>query len=201
MGFTICYPLYKGLYINLTNRCTNRCDFCIRNNPDGISKGLDLWLDREPTAEEIVTDLKKYDISKFSEVVFCGYGEPFLKLDEIIEVSRFIRSISDVIIRVNTNGQANLYFGQDVTYRLEGLVDVCSISMNASSATEYQKICHSQYGQKAFDAMIDFAKSCKKHVEKVLFTVVDVLEVDEIKKCSEIAKNAGVDFRVRQMID
>jgi TatD family-associated radical SAM protein len=200
VGFTRTYKLEKNLYINLTNRCTNHCDFCVRNQPKGIHEVLDLWLDREPSAQEIIEDFQQYDFLEFHEIVFCGYGEPLLKLEEIIEVSQFIRSQSSIPIRINTNGQANLYFGKDITPKLKGMIDICSISLNASNPVDYEKHCRSDFKEDAFEGIIDFAKKCKAYVPKVLFTVVDVLEKEEIEECRMIAKNAGVGFRVRALI-
>lgn len=200
MAFTITYVINNSLYINVTNRCTNSCNFCIRSNPEGISKGVDLWLEREPTSEEIILDLEKHCFEKYNEIVFCGYGEPLLRVSEIIEVCKYIRTVSDIKLRINTNGQANLYFQRDITPDLKGLIDVCSISLNASNSSKYQKECKSDFGEEAFDGIIDFAKRCKAFIPTVVFTVVNILEKDEIEACQKIASLAGIDFRVRELI-
>ena len=112
-GMCITYTVERGLYINVTNRCSNRCEFCIRNNGDGAYGSESLWLEREPTLEEIISDIAKRDLSQFDEVVFCGYGEPTERLEVIREVALWIRSKSDIQIRLNTNGHANLIWGQE----------------------------------------------------------------------------------------
>ena len=113
----IVYEVGKGLYINLTNRCTNSCDFCVRSTKDGYYG--DLWLDSEPSADDVIEELKRLDLSTYSELVFCGYGEPTIRIDEIVAVSKYVRSVSDIHTRINTNGQANLIHGCDVTPMLE----------------------------------------------------------------------------------
>lgn len=199
---TIAYELGNSLYVNLTNRCTNRCDFCIRNNMDGVGSGADLWLDREPTADEIFRDILSFDLDEYQEIVFCGYGEPLIRLDEIIAVARELKEVRpDMPIRINTNGQANMIHHFDVTPELAGLIDTVSISLNAKNAVEYEKICHSDFGEAAFDGLLDFAKRAKAHIPHVVLTVVDVLPEADIEACREIAKNVGVEFRVRKYQD
>ena len=34
-GMTITYEVGNSLYLIITKRCSNRCDFCIRQNGDG----------------------------------------------------------------------------------------------------------------------------------------------------------------------
>lgn len=194
---TFVYGLGDALYINLTNRCTNRCSFCIRDESSGIG-GYNLWLDREPTAEEIIDSMG--DISRYSEVIFCGYGEPTIKLNELIEVAKAVKSQGGKT-RINTNGQANLYHGEDIAPRLEGLIDTVSISLNAPTAGEYQQVCQSEYGEDGFYGMLEFAKACKEYVPNVVFTVVDVLPPEKIAESRRIAKELGVDFRVRTFVE
>lgn len=201
MAFTITYVLGDSLYVNVTNKCTNSCSFCVRNNPGGISDGVDLWLDREPTVEEIIQAIQERALNEFSEVVFCGYGEPLMRAYDVFEVCKYIKKVSDISIRVNTNGQASLFFKNDITIDMEGLIDVCSISLNASNAKEYHAQCQSQFGEDAFEAIIEFAKNSKKYVPKVIFSVVDVMDKNEIEECKQIAKLCSVEFRIREMIN
>ncbi|NLX70448.1 MAG: radical SAM protein [Clostridiales bacterium] len=194
---TYVYTLGDALYINLTNQCTNRCEFCVRNLHPGVG-GYDLWLDKEPTAQEVIERIG--DPSKYSEVVFCGYGEPMVKLDEIIAIARVLKE-KGTKIRINTNGQANLYHGKNIVPLLEGLVDVVSISLNAPTAEKYQEICHSIYGVDAFDAVLDFARECAKVIPKVVFTVVDLLPPEDMERCRRIADEIGVELRVRKLME
>ena len=194
---TFVYKIGDALYINLTNKCTNRCDFCVRNEFPGVG-GYDLWLDREPTADEIIADAG--DPLRYSEIVFCGYGEPMIKLDVLLEAARAFKAKGASRIRINTNGQANLYHGKNVVPLLEGLIDIVSISLNAAAPKAYQELCHSDYGEKAFDGIIDFAHECTKIIPKVVLSVVDVLPSEDIEKCRQIAEGIGSSFRVRAMI-
>ena len=195
-AMNIAYPFEGHLYINLTNRCTNKCKFCIRFTPSGVD-GIDLWLEREPTVEEIKAALIKAEFKKYNEIVFCGYGEPMLRWDAVVEVARFIRENSDAKIRINTNGHANRAAGKDITPELEGLIDVISISLNAKNAKEYHEICVCDYGEDGFYEMLDFAKKAKRYVPKVVLSVVDTISKEDIEACRKIAEETGVEYRVR----
>lgn len=194
---TITYKLHNALYINVTNRCTNRCGFCIRNTTEGVGEGMDLWLEREPTVQEIMEEIFKHDLSQYEEIVFCGYGEPMVRAYDVLEVCKRIKEKYNIPIRVNTNGHANLIHNQDITPLLKGLVDSISISLNAKSAAQYQEVCRSDYGEEAFDALLDFARRCKKYISTVILTVVDVMKDEDIKECQRIAQELGVQFRIR----
>lgn len=195
----ITYKIDDSLYVNMTNRCSNRCDFCIRNFGDGISNSGNLWLDREPTVDEVCDDIIK-NANGCREIVFCGYGEPLMRLDDVIAVIKRVKPVINKPIRINTNGQADLIHGRKTASELEGLVDTVSISLNAPDAKGYDSICHSDYGEKAFEAVIEYACDCKKYLPHVVLTVVDVMPTEDIEKCRRIAKDAGIPFRVRKMI-
>ena len=185
------------LYINLTNRCTNKCKFCIRFTPSGVNQ-IDLWLEHEPSVEEIIAALNEAGFMDYPEVVICGYGEPLLRIDEVLEVARYLKSKKDIKIRVNTNGHANRYAGRDVTPEMKGLIDTISISLNAENAEKYQEICVCDYGEEGFYEMLDFAKKAKEYVPEVVLSVVDVIGEDAIEKCRKIAEDVGVTYRVRE---
>ncbi|MBZ4646115.1 MAG: molybdenum cofactor biosynthesis protein [Clostridia bacterium] len=193
----ITYELGNALYVNVTNRCTNRCSFCIRNTAQGVGTGVDLWLEREPTVREVIDDIERRDLSKYKEIVFCGYGEPMVRAYDIIEICKSIKEKFNIPIRINTNGHANLIHGEDITPMLKGLVDCISISLNAKNAAEYQEICGSDYGEQAYHGMLDFAAKCKGYIPQVILTVVDVMPKEDIEACERIAKDIGVEFRVR----
>lgn len=195
-AMNIAYPFEGHLYMNLTNRCTNKCKFCIRFTPSGVD-GIDLWLEREPTVEEIKAALIKAEFKNYDEIVFCGYGEPMLRWEAIVEVAEFIRKNSDAKIRINTNGHANRAAGKDVTPYLEGLIDAISISLNAKNAKEYNDICVCDYGEDGFYEMLDFAKKAKRYVPKVVLSVVDTISEEDIEACRKIAEETGVEYRVR----
>jgi TatD family-associated radical SAM protein len=194
---TYVYRLGNALYINLTNRCTNCCDFCIRNTHDGVGE-YNLWLDNEPTAQEVLQQIG--DPTQYSEVVFCGFGEPMIRLEELIEIAQEVKKKGGKV-RINTNGQANLYHGRNVVPLLKGLVDVISISLNAPTAEQYDAICHSCYGKEAFEGVLQFARECVKVIPTVVLSVVDVLSPDDIERCRTIAEDIGAQLKVRQMIE
>jgi Pyruvate-formate lyase-activating enzyme len=197
---TVAYEVGNALYLNITNRCTNNCSFCVRYKPQGagVLSEMNLWLEREPSVDEVIKDIQKRAISKYKELVFCGYGEPMVRTDDIIEICRNLKEKYSIPIRINTNGQANLIYGRDIAPRLEGLIDSVSISLNAKNKENYQSVCQSIFGDAAFDAVLDFAARCKKYVPKVTLSVVDFIPGEDIQICREIAQNIGVEFRVRQ---
>lgn len=195
---TITYTVKNGIYINMTNRCSNSCDFCIRQNGAGVYGSDSLWLDREPTVDEIIGDLKKYDLSKYEEIVFCGYGEPTERTADLVAVARYIKSVSDIKIRINTNGHGNLICGKDITPLFKDIIDTVSISLNCANAEDYNKICHPEFGEKAYDGLIDFARLCVGVVTEVILSVVDTtISEEDIEKCRQIAEDAGAALRIR----
>ena len=146
MGRTYAYVIGDKLYLNLTNRCPNQCVFCIRESEQGV--GYDLWLEAEPTAEELLAAAG--DVSAFREVVFCGYGEPLLRWEVVKEVARELKARYGAKIRINTNGLAEAILQHKILPELKGLVDTISISLNAADADQYDRLCHSVLGRKHF---------------------------------------------------
>ena len=201
-GMTITYEVDSGLYVNITNKCTNRCDFCIRNNGDGAYGSDSLWLEREPTVPEILDSILSRDVTKYSEIVFCGYGEPTVRLADMCEVAKAVKSAHPCVkIRVNTNGHAELMHGDDAARMFAGCIDVVSISLNTPSAEKYEAICHPVYKEKAFPALIRFADNVKNYVQKTLFSVVrETISEDELAECYKIAESIGITLRVRDYI-
>jgi len=193
------YELNNNLYINLTNKCTSNCEFCVRNQKDGIGEDV-LWLKKEPDTADIMEQFNNFDVSKHKQIVFCGYGEPTLRLDTLIETAKQIKEKYGLPIRINTNGHANLYYKKDITPLFEGIIDKVSISLNHSDPVEYDKICHSIYGVDAFQGMLDFAEKCKIHVPSVTLTIVDILPEDVQNKCRVIADEIGVELKIRPLI-
>ncbi len=195
--YMIAYKLGDSLYLNITNRCTNKCGFCLRQYGKGVG-GYNLWLEKEPTTGEIIEEIG--DPSGYKEIVFCGYGEPLMRLDVVIDVARYLKkNYPEIPIRINTNGQANLIYGEDVTPRFKGLVDIMSISLNAENAQKYDEMCHSDYGEEAFYSILEFARKCKNYVPRVVLTVVDLPNID-LEKCRKLAEDLGVELRVRSYI-
>nr|MBE6545659.1 radical SAM protein [Oscillospiraceae bacterium] len=198
----ITYIVEGNLYVNITNKCSNRCDFCIRNNGDGAYGSDSLWLEREPTREEILESIFSRDLSIYSELVFCGYGEPTYRLDDAVYVARAVKQrYPEIKIRINTNGHSDLINGRDTAPDFEGAFDVVSISLNSPSAQKYDEICHSKFGEKSHSALIRFAENVKNYVQNTKFSVVkQTLTPEEIKQCMDISKRVGVTLRVRDYI-
>lgn len=199
---TITYELGSSLYVNITNRCSNACSFCVRQKHDGVNGKDNLWLDREPTVLEIKADFEKRDLDKYEAVVFCGYGEPMMRTDAVIEVAKWLKEKNpNTKIRINTNGQANLINNRDITPELCGIIDTVSISLNAENSAKYQEVCVSEFGEAAYAGLLEFASLAKKYVPEVVLSVVDIMSEDEIEACRKIAETCGVSFRVRAFIE
>ena len=198
----ITYEVGDALYINVTNRCSNRCDFCIRQNGDGAYGSESLWLLREPTEAEIISSVLSHDPMAYKELVFCGYGEPTYRLPVIIAVSKRLKATyKGIRIRINTNGQSDLIFGCDTAPMYKDAIDAVSISLNSPTAKGYDAICHSVYGEAAFYSMLTFAKKAKTVVSDVAFSVVDeFISESEIAECRALAAECGIPLRVREYI-
>lgn len=199
---TITYPVSKGIYVNITNRCPCDCTFCIRNHQDHVYKSDTLWLDREPTVQEICDSIDTWNLQEYEEVVFCGFGEPTERLYDLLEVARYIKSKSDIKIRINTNGLADLIWNESTASKLKGLIDSVSVSLNATNKEDYCDVVRPKFGVESFDAMLKFTKDCTEYVPEVMMTVVDVVTTkDEQDICREICESVGATFRVRPYSD
>lgn len=194
----ITYEIGNNLYLNITNKCSNSCDFCVRNIENAFSDNL--WLEKEPTYEEIIEDIFKRDLSLYNELVFCGFGEPLERLNEVLSVAKEIKAKTKLNVRINTNGQANLIHNYDVTPKFKSLIDSLSISLNARNEDEYDSVCHSIFGKKAFSSMLDFTQRAKKYVPEVQLSVVDCLPTDVIEDCKKIADSLGVKLKIRKEV-
>ncbi len=198
---TYAYRVGNGIYINLTNRCTNACRFCIRNNADGAYGSDSLWLEKEPTAAEVFDAVNALYFPTCKEFVFCGYGEPLIRLETLLETARLLKETYAHPIRINTNGHAALIHGEDVTPRFAGLIDSVSVSLNTPDSKEYVSLCKPVYGEKAFEAMLSFASACKLHIPEVQMSVVgEFLDKYQLVICRAIADRCGVKLRVREYI-
>ena len=199
---TITYPVSKGIYVNITNRCPCDCTFCIRNHQDHVYKSDTLWLDREPTVQEICDSIDTWNLQEYEEVVFCGFGEPTERLYDLLEVARYIKSKSDIKIRINTNGLADLIWNESTASKLKGLIDSVSVSLNATNKEDYCDVVRPKFGVESFDAMLKFTKDCTEYVSEVMMTVVDVVTTkDEQEICRKICESLGATFRVRPYSD
>ena len=195
---TITYPVKNGIYVNMTNRCPCACTFCLRHNADSVYGSEPLWLDREPTVQEVCDSIDTWNLADYSEVVFCGYGEPTERLDDLLKVAAYIKSKSDIKIRINTNGLADLIHNQKTAPKLKGLIDTVSISLNATNKEDYFNVVRPKFGIDSFDAMLNFTRDCVDYVPNVVMTVVDVVtSPEEQERCRKICEELGATLRVR----
>lgn len=196
---TITYKVKNGIYVNMTNRCPCACTFCLRQNAPGVYGSDSLWLEREPTVEEVCASLDGWNLAKYDEVVFCGYGEPTERLDDLLEVARHLRAVSSIKTRINTNGLGDLVYGSPIASKLEGLIDTVSVSLNTPNAEEYNAIVRPKFGPQSYDAMLHFTADCVRYVPNVVMTVVDepVTSKEEQAECQSICDRLGVRLRVR----
>lgn len=197
MDNTILYTLDNSLYINLTNRCNCACIFCIRKEHDGVGDGENLWLHADPPLEEVLSQLEQAPLDDYDQIVFCGFGEPTERLEELLETARFIKSTTHTPLRLNTNGLSDLLWQRETAPLFEGLLDEISISLNAPDAERYIAVTRPRYGEGSFEAMLKFAQSCKQYVPKVQFSVLDILTPEEIERCRKLADTMGIPLRVR----
>lgn len=198
-AMTISYEVGNNLYLNLTNKCPCACTFCIRNHADGAYGSDPLWLDHEPSAEEIFTDLNKRDMAKYSEVVFCGYGEPTCRLDAIIAVANELKSRPNCpVLRINTNGLGDLINDRPIAEELCSVIDIISVSLNAGTKDEYMKVTRPKF-ENAWEAMQKFTADCvKTGNSEVVMSVVDVIPSEQIEASRILAESLGAKLRVRE---
>lgn len=191
----------ETIYINLTNKCTNNCVFCIRNLSNPI-KGKDLWLENEDVnLDKIKTQLEKY--SNYKEVVFCGYGEPTIKLNLLKDVAKYLKSKdSSIKIRINTNGQGNIINNKNIIPELKDIIDEISVSLNAANNLDYMRISGCK-NDKAYENVKDFIKQSVEYGFDTTATIVTGYKdykVD-VEGCEKITKQAGAKFRIRKWLD
>lgn len=200
MTNTLAYTLDGKIYINLTNRCTNDCVFCLRQDKSDVC-GQEMWLDSEDfTTQDVIEQLKKFNIS--DEIIFCGYGEPMLKLEILKEVAKYIKeNYPDTKVRVNTNGHANYVYKRNVLPELKGLVDEFSVSLNGKDSQEYDELSQPKFDG-AYDEVKKFIKASADEGFETVASVVDGYKGNhlDLKKCEQISNELGAKFRVREWI-
>lgn len=197
---TYVYVLDGNLYINLTNKCSNGCDFCVRNERDSYY-GNYLWLRHgDPTPEKVIAQANGMgDLSRFNEVVFCGFGEPTYKVAEMVALCDYFHE-KGLKTRLNTNGQGNLINKRDIVPDLVDKIDFVNISLNASCVEKYQPICRSQFGEGGFAGLIEFAKLCRKNGVACRFSIVDCIGEEEVEACKRLAESVRIPLYVRKYI-
>ncbi len=196
----IVYWLGNKLYLNITNRCSNCCSFCFRKFKSGI-KEFNLNLEKEPTPEELMKELERVkNRNNWSEIVFCGFGEPLERLDLVLEVSKWLKKNWFKPLRVNTNGHGYLLNkGRNVVRELkEAGIEKISVSLNTHNKEIYNQICKPIFPE-AFENVVEFLKNAKDEEIETEATAVTIPEV-KITKVKELADRIGVKFRVRQHV-
>ena len=195
MSQIIAYRIDDNLYLNLTNRCSNRCTFCVRDQHREYG-GYPLWLDYEPTVDEVIAAIG--DPTVYREVVFCGYGEPTYRYKDIAAIARAVKQRGGKT-RLNTNGHGNLIAGCDITPYLAD-IDLVNVSLNCADLTHYEAICRPLlYG--AWQGMLDFAANCKQKGIPVRFSVVDVIGEEGVAEAKRLADQMGIPLYVREYIE
>ena len=194
---TYTYQIGNNLYINLTNRCTNRCTFCVRDGKETY-EGHSLWLKGgEPAVDEVIAQIG--DPKKYNEIVFCGFGEPTCRLLDMLKICDYVHGRGGKT-RLNTNGHGCLIFGENIVPMLKGRLDGINISLNAPTEEEYNSLCRPQV-EGAFEGMLNFARECRAAGLNAWFSVVDVIGGEKVAQCRKIAEEVGIPLRVREMIE
>ncbi|WP_303804810.1 TIGR04100 family radical SAM protein [Ruminococcus flavefaciens] len=201
-AMTISYEVGENLYLNLTNKCPCNCTFCIRNHADGAYGSDPLWLEHEPSLDEIIADLNKRKLKKYREIVFCGYGEPTERLDVLLETAAYLRSRENCPrLRINTNGLGDLIHGRSIAKELCYELDTVSISLNAPTEKDYMAVTRPKFDN-AFEALQKFTKDCVKAGKaEVIMSVVDVIPPEQIEASRALAEKLGAKLRVREFDD
>ena len=195
---SIVYDYFGGLYLNITNKCPNACEFCIRNFTNSLGDADSLVLKEDPTIEEVKKELASWDVNSYDEVVFCGYGEPTERLPELLDLARYIKARYGRQIRINTNGLADLIWDRPTAPDLKGVVDAVSVSMNEADAQKYYDLCHPRFGLKSYDAVIKYIEDVRAYVPYVAASVVTgAISSASVAACREKAEELGVVFKMR----
>ena len=192
----------RNIYVNLTNRCNCACTFCLRNMKE-MAEEHSLWLKQEPTVAEVEKELEALPWDKIAEVVFCGFGEPTLRLDALVELLHFVKeNYPEHTTRLNTNGLSELEYGHETASVFRGILDTVSISLNAATAGGYYELTRAKYGVESYEGLLTFAEHCKAYVPHVVLTIVDhVTSPEDIEKCRVICESRGLALRVRPYED
>jgi len=189
------YQIGDRLYLNITDRCTLECRFCPKTQNRPKVRGYDLTLGERPTVEGVIASVG--DPARYAEVVFCGFGEPTLRLKVLLEVARWVKSRGGRV-RVNTDGLANLVHKDDTLPLLGECVDAISVSMNAQNAALYEEHCQPALPG-SYQKMLDFLRAAPRHIPEVTATAIRGLPGVDIDACERLAKQLGVAFRAREL--
>ena len=195
---SIIYDYFGGLYINITNLCPAHCEFCIKNFTGSLGSADSLMLDHEPGVDEVIDELRNWDVEGYDEVVFCGYGEPTMRLDEMLQIARHIKDAYHKPIRLNTIGLADMVWERPTLPEMAGLIDSVSVSLNEADAESFDRLCHPSFGPKSYDAVCKFIEDARKYIPHVAVSVVGgSISPESLEKCRAKAMDWDVEFKVR----
>lgn len=193
----IIYTYKNNVYFNITNRCTCRCIFCIRNEKDTLGDAEELWHNHEPSLQEIKHAIDQFDFTGYQEAIFCGYGEPTCTYVNLIETAKYMKQkYPHIHLRINTNGLGELYNKRPIIDEMAEYIDAVSISLNAPNAERYQEVTQPSF-ENAFHEMLNFAKKAKETFSSVQFSVVSIINEQEITESQQLADKMGIPLKVR----
>ena len=194
----IVYTFENQAYLNITNACPCRCTFCIRNNGDSVGEATTLWFEHSPSIDEIKAEIDAFDFTKYNNsIIICGYGEPTCALNNMLEACKYLKR-KGINIRLNTNGLSDLINKRETAKEICAVIDSVSISLNAPTKEKYNEVTQPSFGEKSFDAMLNFAKECKELGIPTKLTVVDVISKEDIKDCKKLCEEIQIPLRVRE---
>lgn len=192
---TLSYRIEDRLYLNITDRCTLACTFCPKHNGSCTVHDYDLTLQHRPTTEQIIEAID--DPARYSQIVFCGFGEPTLRLKVLLGVARNIKARGGQV-RVNTDGLANRVHKRNVLPELASCVDALSVSMNAQDEQTYDRHCRPAL-RGSFQDMLSFLELAPNYLRDVTASAIDGLDGVDIAACQALASARGVAFRRREL--
>ena len=196
----IVYTFEGHVYLNITNACPCKCEFCIRNNGDSVGDADTLWFSgHSPSFEQVKKEIDEFDFSGYTgEIIFCGYGEPTCAYDVVVKTAKYLREkLPECKLRINTNGLSDLLNKRPTAKEICELMDTVSISLNECNSEKYEALCHPSFKEKAFPAILKFAEECKACGVNLKFSVVDVISKEDIDACQALADKMGIPLRVR----
>lgn len=194
----ILYKVHNNIYVNLTNRCPCACTFCLRQTMDKVGESDSLWLKEEPDLETVKAAFENWDMSKYDEVVFCGFGEPTERIGLLLDTAKYVKETYHKPIRLNTNGLGNLINERDIVPEMKGLIDTVSISLNTPDKEDYLALVRPRFGEHSFEAMLAFAEECVGIIPNVVLSTVDTtITKEQEDQCAEICRKIGAKYRIR----
>ena len=195
---SIVYGYGSGIYLNITNRCPCKCIFCVRNDTDALGDADSLWISSEPSAQEVMDELRKRNMLRCSEIVFCGYGEPTERFDLVLDLADRIKRAFHKKVRIDTNGMGSLINGRDIVPEMKGLIDSVSVSLNAPDEESYLAVTRNRFGKGCYSELLKFIEECRDTIDDVQVSVVSgYITEEQEERCRRMAEGWGVRFRSR----